>query len=213
MSDVSFQVLDVSPQRYAAVPTLLFRLGVQAPSGESIQNIALRCQIRIEPQQRKYSPSEEDRLVELFGDTPRWGDTLKPFLWTNVSLVLPGLEGASEVDLPVPCSYDLEVAACKFLHSLDSSEIPLVMLFSGTVFARGENGMKVTQISWSKEARYQLPVRVWRELMDLYFPNSGWLRLRRDTLDALLRFKAKRALPTWDQVMEALMQESQRPGG
>jgi Family of unknown function (DUF6084) len=41
--------------------------------------------------------------------------------------------------------------------------------------------------------------------MDLYFPNSGWLRVRRDTLDELQRFKASRALPTWDQAFEQLL--------
>lgn len=213
MSDLSFQILDASAQPHAAVPTLLFRLGLEAAGGEQIHNIALRCQIRIEPQRRPYSQTEEERLTELFGDTPRWGDTLKPFLWTNVSSMIPGFEASSQVDLPVACTYDLEVAACKYLHSLELGEIPLLALFSGTVFAAGENGMRVSQIPWQKEARYSLPVRVWRQLMDWYYPNTGWLRLRRDTLDALMRFKTQRALPTWDQVVEALIQESQRPRG
>jgi hypothetical protein len=44
--------------------------------------------------------------------------------------------------------------------------------------------------------------------MDLYFPNSGWLRVGRDTLDALQRFKASRALPTWDQALEQLLKQA-----
>jgi hypothetical protein len=54
---------------------------------------------------------------------------------------------------------------------------------------------------------------VWRDLMNLYYPNSGWLRLQRETLDALMRFKAQRALPTWAGVMEALLSVSGKAGG
>jgi hypothetical protein len=39
------------------------------------------------------------------------------------------------------------------------------------------------------------------------------LRLQRETLDALMRFKAQRALPTWDTVMEALLSVSGKAGG
>jgi hypothetical protein len=44
--------------------------------------------------------------------------------------------------------------------------------------------------------------------MDLYFPNSGWLRLHRDTLDALGTYKATRAVATWDQAIEKLLKEA-----
>jgi len=209
VSDLTFRVVDARPERHAAVPTLLFRLQVDEASGDAIESIALRCQIRIEPNRRRYSKEEEERLLELFGETPRWGDTLKPFLWTHVSLVMRGFQGSTEADLPVPCSYDFDVAAAKYLHALDDGEIPTLLLFSGTVFARGKDGLfAVTQVPWEKEASYRLPVRVWRELMDLYFPNGGWLRLHRDTLDALLKFKARRALPTFDRALEALLQEA-----
>src|SRR4029453_18283308 len=49
---------------------------------------------------------------------------------------------------------------------------------------------------------------VWREIMDRFSPGSGWIRVRRDTLDALQRFKAVRALPTWDDALEALFKEA-----
>ena len=52
--------------------------------------------------------------------------------------------------------------------------------------------MNVAPVAWHAEATFRLPVAVWRQMMDLYFPNSGWLMLSRDTLDALTRFKADR---------------------
>jgi hypothetical protein len=45
-------------------------------------------------------------------------------------------------------------------------------------------------------------------MMDLYFPNSGWIRVQRDTLDSLQRFRAYRGLPTWDQAFEVLLKEA-----
>ena len=41
--------------------------------------------------------------------------------------------------------------------------------------------------------------------MDLYFPGSGWIRLERDTIDVLGRFKAARGLTSWDQAITAAL--------
>jgi len=205
MSELTFAILGVRVEPYAATPTLVFRLRVEALGGETVHTLALRCQIRIEPQRRRYAADEGAALEELFGGTERWGDTLKPFLWTHVSTMAPGFTGAGEFDLVVPCTYDFEVAAAKYLHALEGGEIPLLFLFSGTVFAKGEDGLRVTQIPWDREARHRLPVATWRELMDRYHPNAGWLRLRRDTLDALLRLKARRAVATFDEVIDMLL--------
>jgi Family of unknown function (DUF6084) len=206
MSEIDFTVLDAKALPYAATPTLVFRLRLEEPSDAVIHSISLHCQIRIEPQRRRYSRAEEDRLLELFGAPAQWGDTLKPFLWTHVDMMVPGFAGSAEVDLHVPCTYDFEIAAAKYLHSLGDGEVPLLFLFNGSVFAKGATGLHVSQLAWHKDATYRLPVRVWRELMDLYFPGGGWLRLHRDTLDALMKFKARCALATWDQVIEVLLQ-------
>lgn len=205
MTDLRFAVTGVRPDPYAAAPVLGFRLRIEESAGAAIAAIALRCQIRIEPQRRRYSADEAATLLELFGETPRWGDTLKPFLWTNVTAMVQAFVGSVDMELPVPCTYDFEIAAAKYLHALRDGEVPLLFLFSGTIFTKGEGGLSVTQVPWDKEARYGLPASAWRDLMNLYYPDSGWLRLRRDTLDALLRFKATRVLATFDDVVAALL--------
>ncbi|HEX3090646.1 MAG TPA: DUF6084 family protein [Ilumatobacteraceae bacterium] len=208
MSPVAFEIVGARVEAYAAVPTLMLRLRIVAADGEPIHALALRSQIMIEPKRRQYDADEERRLTELFGETPRWGDTLQPFLWTNVSLTVAGFTGTTEIDLPVVCTYDFEIAAAKYMHSLDSGEIPIVALFSGTAFARSAAGLNASPISWSEEASYRLPVSLWRDMMNLYFPNTGWLRLRRETLDALQRYKSERALLTWDETFEQLLKEA-----
>ncbi len=208
MTDLVFDCVDAQPDRYAAVPTLQLKLRISETTGAQVHAIALRCQIRIEPQRRRYSPEEADGLLELFGEPPRWGDTLKPMQFATVSLMVPSFTGSCELDLPVPCTYDFEVAASKYLHALGDGEVPLLLLFSGTVFTKGLSGFSVGQVPWHKEATYRLPVSVWREIMDRFFPGAGWIRMRRDTLDTLQRFKAVRALTTWDDALEALFKEA-----
>jgi len=208
MTALTFEVLGARAEAHAAVPTIALRLRVTESTGATVHASALRCQIRIEPQRRRYSREEESRLFELFGETPRWGDSLRPFQWTQVGTVLTAFTGSTEVDLAIECTYDFEVASSKYLHALADGEIPLLLLFSGTLFTKGEIGFAAEPVAWDQEASFRLPVSVWRDVMDLYFPNSGWLRVSRETLDALQRFKADRALPTWDQTIERLFKEA-----
>jgi hypothetical protein len=208
VTDLSFAVLGARAEPYAVVPTLVLRLRISEGTGERIHAIALRCQIQIEPRRRPYSEPEEERLLELFGEPERWGQTLKTILWTHVSAMVPGFEGSTEIDLPVTCTYDFEVTAAKYFHGLDEGEIPLLLLFSGTAFTRGQTGFSVEPVPWAKEAAFRLPVSVWRDVMDRYFPDSAWIRLRRDTFDALHHFRGRRALPTWDDAVETLLNET-----
>jgi len=207
VNELQFGVVGARAERYAAVPTITLGLRVTDPTGGSIDAVALRCQINIEPQRRRYTSEEQERLVELFGHAPRWGDTLKPFLWTHVTTTVPRFTGSVDVELPVVCTYDMEVAAAKYLHGLDDGDIPLALMFSGTVFTAGESGLIATPVPWHADTAWRLPVATWREVMNMYFPGGGWLRLPRETIDALQRFKAARALPTWEQAIETLLKE------
>jgi hypothetical protein len=208
MSNLAFTVVDARVEPYAIVPTLVFRLQIDERAGEQIHAIALRCQIQLEPRRRHYSPGEENQLLEIFGERDRWGDTLRTLLWTHASLMVPGFQRTTIIDLPITCTYDFEVVAAKYLESLAEGDVPLLFLFSGTIFARTQLGFSVEQVPWEKEATYRLPVQLWRDLMDRYFPGSAWIRLRRESFDALYRFKGRRALPTWDDAVEALLREA-----
>jgi hypothetical protein len=204
MTALAFQVLDARAEPFAAVPTIVLRLRIEEADGRPVHALALRAQIRIEPQRRSYDSGEEARLDELFGEPSRWGESVRSFLWTHVSTMVTGFRGSTEIDLPVTCTYDFEVAGTKYLHALGDGDVPLLLLFSGTCFTKGTTGFAAEPVAWDQEASFALPVRVWREVMDLYFPNSGWIRVDRGTLDALQRFRADRALPTWEQAFELL---------
>ncbi len=209
MSDLRFSIVDARPEPYAMAPTLMARLRIRDAQGGRIHAVALKVQVQVEAQRRHYSQAEEGRLFELFGEPARWGDTLKTLLWTHLSVMIPAFDGETEIDLPIPCSYDFDVAAAKYFHGLDDGEIPLLFQFSGSVFAQSDTGFTVDQISWNQEASYRLPVKVWRDLMNLYFPDSAWIRLRRDSFDALHRFRARATALTWDETVELLLREAE----
>jgi len=133
---------------------------------------------------------------------------MRPLLWATVPLVLSRCEGSVEVDLPVACTYDFEVAAAKYLRALDEGDVPLLFMFSGTIFAASPAGLQVTPVSWDAEARFRLPLGTWQEAMDQHFGDSTWIRLGRPSFDALDRLRRARGLVSWDQVVDALCAET-----
>lgn len=207
-SELTFDCVGVRAEPYAASPTLAFKLRITDTAGADVHHIALRCQLRIQPQRRTYSDAEAAGLRDLFGERARWGDTLKPLQFAEASLMVRPFRGATEVDLLVPCTYDLEVAASRYFHALGDGEVPMLLLFSGTVFRKAAAGFEVDQIPWNKEAEYGLPVATWKQMMDQYFPGSAWLRLRRETVDALGEFKSRASLLGWDDAVRELLRKA-----
>ena len=207
MPDLSFQVEGVGVVPNAAAPLLAFKLRLSnADSEQAIHTVTLRCQIQLEVTRRKYTAEDQERLHDLFGEPSRWGQTLRSLLWTHANLVVPSFTGSTLVDLPVPCTFDFNVAATKYFDGLADGEVPVCLQFSGTVFyASPENGLQVAPISWDKEARFKLPVKVWREMMESYYPNSAWLCLHQDAFRRLYQYKIKHGIPTWEEALESLI--------
>ncbi len=205
--ELNFQVESAEAVPFAAAPLLVFKLHItNRGAPKPIQTIALRCQIQIEATRRRYSAGEQERLRDLYGEPERWSQTLGAMLWTHVSVIVPSFNGSTIVDLPVPCTFDFNVAATKYFAGLEDGEVPLNLLFSGTVFYEaGDARLQVEQIPWDREAKFRLPVQVWKRMMDSYYPNSAWLSLRRDVFDRLYRYKMRRGIPTWEQTLESVL--------
>ncbi|MBJ8348470.1 DUF6084 family protein [Antrihabitans sp. YC2-6] len=205
MTALSFDVLDVAPAAYAATPILNARLRIAETSGAQIHTLALRCQVRIDPHKRRYDDAEAEGLQDLFGPRERWSSTVRNFLWMHASAMVPGFTGSCEVDLPLPCTYDFEVGAAKYLHALQSKGVPLEFLFSGTVFAKGETGFSVAQVPWDRQAAYDMPVSIWKDLVREHFPNTGWVRLDHETIAALAKFKSDNGMLSLDDAITHLL--------
>jgi hypothetical protein len=204
--ELSFDVTDVAPLERAAVPTL--RFGLRIDAGEAhVRSILLHVQLQIAARRRRYDEAATERLFDLFGQPERWGSTLRTLLWSRLTQVVPSFTATTEVELALPCTYDFEVVAARYLDALSDGDVPLELLFSGTVFYAGEGGLLQTaQIAWDREAEYRLPVSVWRETMDLYYPGQGWLRLRRESLERLERYRASQGLNGPDEAIDSLLE-------
>lgn len=207
MVDLDFTICGVEMERHAMVPLLQFALRTSCKSPDvAVLNVLLNCQIRIEPARRLYAAPEHDLLSDLFGTPERWGQTLQSFLWTHANVLIPGFTGERLVKLPVPCSFDFNIASTKYFHGVEAGEIPLNFLFSGSVFYRdADDELQIGQIAWTKECAYRLPVKVWRSMMDHYYPQTAWLCLGRDAFDKLYRYKREKGLPSFEQAVGDLL--------
>jgi hypothetical protein len=209
MIELDFAIDHVKVEPFSIAPQLTFALRIENKTpGIAVCNVMLNIQIRIEPMRRRYADSERDALSDLFGSDERWTDTLRSFLWTQASLTIPAVTESCLADLPVPCSQDFNIAGTKYFHGLESGEVPLSFLFSGSVFYRDQDeALQVGQISWSKECPYRLPIAVWKEMIEQHYAGRTWLCLEREAFDALYRYKRHNGLPTFEVALKHLLED------
>jgi hypothetical protein len=208
LPEVEFSVLDARPVRHAATPMLTMDLQVMEPSGRAVYMMALRLQVMIEPARRTYDEETRERLQELFGAPERWAVTTRSLIWTQVDVLVPAFTGRTIVTVPLACSYDMELVAAKYFYSLPDGEAPLALHFNGTIYYPGEDGaLQMVLLPWNKSIDFRMPVSVWRETVEHYYPNTAWVALRSETLDRLRRAKLERGLATLDGCVEALLGE------
>ena len=206
LPEPEFAVIGARPVRYAAAPMLMLDLQVSEPSGRPVYMIALRIQLMIEPARRSYDEKTRAGLVELFGAPERWSVTTRSLVWAQLDVLVPAFTGGTTVAVPVSCSYDLELAATKYLHSLGDGTAPLALHFNGTIYYPGDDGgLQMVLVPWNKSIDFRLPVSVWRQTVEHYYPNTNWVALRSETLAALQRVKLDRGLATFDASIDALL--------
>ena len=208
MPDLSFQITGVEPATDAVTPLLQFKLQITNPRAEeTIQAILLNAQIQIQCPQRAYTSAEKQNLVELFGPPEVWGKTLRNRLWAHTTKSVSTFKGRVQTTLAVPCTCDLHLASTRYWQGLEGGEVPLLFLFSGSIFHGAPGaGLQVTPISWNSECVYRMPLDAWRSLMERHYPNVAWLSQARETFDQLCAFKRQRGIVTWEEAIEQLMQ-------
>ncbi len=203
----TFTVRGARTSRLAAAPTLIFDLEVADPSERPVFTIALAVQIAIEPAQRRYDPETRERLVELLGDPGKVGAPVRTMPWAQVDVLVRPFRGSTSVAIPVPCSYDLEIAATNYFRSLADGEVPLVFHFNGSVYYEGADGrLQIVQISWEESSEYRMPISAWEEMIAAYYPNRGWVPAGAATIERLRRYKVERGLPSYEAALERLLE-------
>jgi Family of unknown function (DUF6084) len=200
--ELGFTVEDAARVEHAAVPTLRFSVGLTAEV--PVRSVLLDVQLQIAARRRGYDAGAHERLFELFGPVADWGTTLRTLLWARSTLVVPAFEGSAGAALDVPCSYDLQVAASRYLDALSDGIVPLEFLFSGSVFYDDGGRLQTTRLPLNSEAAFDLPVAVWKETMERYFRGTAWVRLSKESFDRLSAYKSRNALASWDEALAAL---------
>ena len=209
LPEPGFAVLGARTVRHAAAPMLSLDLQVTESSGRPVYMMALKIQLMIEPARRRYDEATRGRLIELFGPPERWAVTTRSLVWTQLDVLVPAFTGTTTVTVPIACHYDLELAAAKYLHSLPDGEAPLALHFNGTIYYPADDGrLQIVLVPWNKSIDFRMPVSVWRETIEHYYPNTGWAALSSQTLEALGRAKLERGLATLDACVEALLAEA-----
>jgi Family of unknown function (DUF6084) len=191
--ELQFSVEGAEVLARAAVPTIALRLGIERVGGSPVRSATIAVRVDISPARRGYDGATEARLVELFGTPDRWDTTLHTLGWSRSTVLAGPFADRTEVELALPCSYDFEVAAARYLDALRDGEIPLDLMFSGSVLYLAGDRVQATPIGWDREASFRLPVRLWREAMAAAFGDSAWLRLPRETFDRLAAYRARHA--------------------
>lgn len=207
---LGFAVEGVEALRAAAVPTLAFMVRINA-GGRSVSGIGLETRLQIRAERRRYGDAEGERLGELFGAPEDFSRSLETVPWAETTLHVGPFEGERLVELRVPCTYDFEVAAAKYLAALEGGHVPVELLFSGNVLWRGADGrLQTAMIPWDREATGRMPVAVWREALTAAFGDAAWLRVDRDVFARLQAERSRRRLTTWEATFEALLDDSER---
>ena len=203
---LTFAIEDGGALEYAAVPTL--RFGLRVESSMPVRSLALNLQVRIAATRRAYSEEEREGLVELFGGSGDWGRNLRSLHWTNLAVQVGPFSDSTLVEVPLTCTYDLEVTAARYFHGLEDGEVPLEFLFAGSVFFADDDGrLQVRPIAWNQDAEFRLPLAAWREMMDRHFPGQAWLRLERSAFDRLYAYRARNTLLSWEETLDSLLPE------
>jgi Family of unknown function (DUF6084) len=204
-----FEVLSARTVRYAAAPMLALDLKVSEPSGRPVYMIALTIQLMIDPARRRYDDATRAKLIELFGEPERWAMTTRSLVWCQLDVLVPAFTGSTVVTVPIQCSFDMELAAAKYLHSLPDGEAPLALHFNGTIYYPGDDGrLQMVLVPWTKSIDFRMPVSVWRNTVEHYYPQTGWVALHTETLEALQQAKLDRGLATLDACVRTLLAET-----
>jgi hypothetical protein len=204
--ELDFAVDGVDVEASAVTPTLVFRVRISGPGDAPIRSVALNVQLRIAAERRRYDAATHERLREVFGTPEQWAQSLGSLPWAHAAVNVPPFTGSTVVEIPVACTYDFEVVSAKYLSALPDGEIPVELLFNGSLFHAGQDGrLQVAHLSWESEASYRLPVATWRRAVDAAFPDCAWLRLQRDCFQRLQAYRSRHGWTTWEDTVDALL--------
>jgi hypothetical protein len=166
--DFEFLVESVQTGSLLAQPAIAVRLQVKVrPAELLIHTLALRYQVLIEAARRRYSPTEQVALFDLFGPPDQWHRSLRGIAWHRGACQVEEFAGEAKAEVLIPCDTDPQSAVTKYFRALEDGEVPLSLLFSGAAFCEAaDRPYNRVPIPWDKQATFRLPVSTGREALE-----------------------------------------------
>ncbi|EHR59851.1 DUF6084 family protein [Saccharomonospora cyanea] len=204
---LSWAITGVDTAPVDVVPTLRFRLRI-ACQDVRVQSLTLAVSVRVAAALRDYTAGERRRLRGVFGTPEQWSSGIGDLVWARPVLHVAGFTGHTEVDVPVPCGQDVELASVSYLSALSDGDVPLRFQFSGTLFHGQPGQLAATRLPWDSEADYQLPVACWHRLREAYFGRHRWLRVEEPVYERLHDYRVRHAYRSPQEAIESLLKLS-----
>lgn len=209
--ELSWAITGVDAAPVDAVPTLRFRLRVgceEAGRAAVVRSLTLAVSVRIAAALRDYSEGERRRLRGVFGTPAQWASGIGDLVWARPVVHVPGFTGHTEVDVPVACGQDVELASVSYLSALADGDVPLRFQFSGTLFHERDGRLAAARLPWDSETTYRLPAACWQRLREAYFGRHRWLRVDETVYERLHDYRVRHAYGSPQEAIESLLKLS-----
>lgn len=206
MLELDFRIEGARLSELSASPEIALTVRVSAlPSSVRVQSLLLRAAVRLDGSIRTHSPAERERLAELFGGRGVWERSTRDLVWTRLTTVVPAFSGSAAFEVGIPCSFDLAVAAFRYLHALEGGSVPIRLEWSGTAFLENSAGVSAAPIPWDRESHYTIPTATFRAAIDARFPGAAVLTVSKDVFDALEAYRRREGLLSEGDAVERLL--------
>jgi hypothetical protein len=205
---LSFRIAGAEPVPFSVAPQLTVSLAIHAePESVPVHSILLGVQAQIQAQSRGYSQGEAASLKPLFGEGAVFQRALRSLHWCQTTVLVPSFRGSTRAGVALPCPLEFSAAVGTWFAALEEGSVPLQLLFRGTVFYEGPEGLTTAPVPWSAEANHPLPRETWNAAVKEHWPGCSLLALPRQSLERLAAFGATRGIATVEGALEKLLSE------
>ena len=202
MADLAFSITSARAVEHSLAPAIALELAI---TGGPIHSAMLGCQVAIEPAARAYEDGERSRLGGVFGA----GAPPRALVWAHASVIVPGFVESTCVELVLACPLDVSGAAA-YLAGVQDGVVPIIVQLSGSIFYDRDGRLQVKPVPRDREARWAMPLSVWRAALERHYADQTPVALGRDVLDRLHAYRSAHGLATLDHAIERLLAQGGR---
>ena len=156
-------------------------LGSRSVPVSPIYTIALRCQINVDPARRRYDADPASDCPSC-SESPSGGARRPRASCGRASTCSSRASKARPTSTSrCPAATTSRSRPPDISRGLSDGAVPLSFHLSGSVFYKTSSGeLRITQVPWDIDVRYELPLAVWTDMMEHHYPEEWLGALRRE---------------------------------